>query len=120
MALTNLATKRVDLPHEPGQWLTVRMPSLHILDDAKQAQARKAFQLMAGVDLSQLKGLNSDRPAQAGPDYDWLTLLRRCVTAWSYPEPLTPDNLAELDAETVQVVMAALLPAESEGDRKNA
>ena len=120
MALTHRGTKRIDLEHEPGQWLDVRMPSLAILDRARVAQMRRTIEMMSGLDIAALKDLQSDNQTSNAPDYDWLTLLGACVTAWSYDEPVTPANVAELDGVTVKAVLAALLPVETEDERKNA
>ncbi len=119
--LTHKVTKRVDLPNEPDGWIEVRMPSLAILDKAREARSRKAIQLVQGMDLAQLKGLTTERQEQeTGADYDWQTLLQECVTAWSYAEPVTAENVAELDEPSVAAVLAVLLPRETEADRKNA
>lgn len=118
MALTHRITIRVDLQHEPGEWLEARMPSLDILDRAKQARSRKALELMAGIDMSQLRGMASDQPADTAQECDWQTLLRLCLTAWSYPDPLIPANIVELDEKTVAAIMSALLPTETEADVK--
>ena len=90
MALTGKIIKRVELPHEPGQWITVRMPSMLIFDQA-------------------LEG-----------DHRWLTFLTACIQEWSYEEPVTPDNIGELDPETVRVLSAALNGTEPDDASKNA
>ena len=73
--LTSKHQIRIDLPHEPGEWIEARKPSISML-------------LMGGVTT--------------------VTLLQTCITAWSYPEPVTPENIADLDVETAQVVARAL------------
>lgn len=120
MALTNKVTKRVELPHEEGQWIQVRMPGLLILDRAREARSRQAIKMMSGIDLAQLQTFKREATEDTGPDYDWQTLLTACITAWSYEDKVTPDNVAELDEQTVNAVMAALVPKPTEGDRKNA
>jgi len=118
VALTHRLTKRIDLPHEEGQWIEARMPSLAILDRAKEAKSRRAIAMMEGIDLRALQGLTGDQRTDT-PDYDPLTLLQACITGWSYEDPVTADNVAELDEVTVGVVMRALLPQEDTGERKN-
>lgn len=119
MALTHRIVKRVELEHEPGQWIQVRMPSLAILDRARQARSRQAIELVAGIDLSQLRPSASQASAASEPDYDWQVLLSGCILAWSYEDSVTPENVAELDAVTVRVLMAELVPTENEAERKN-
>lgn len=118
MALTNRIVRRVDLPHEPGQWVEIRMPSLGILDRAREVRSRRAIEMVAGIDLSQIKGASGERPARSGAEFDWLTLLAGCITAWSYADPVSAENVGELDEVTVSVLVEALLVAPSEADRK--
>lgn len=121
MALTNRVVKRIDLAHEPGQWLEVRLPSMAILDRARQARSRQAMEMMAGMDLSHFRDLRPQEPtASAEPDYDWQTLLASCLLAWSYDAPVTPENVAELDLATVRAALAVLVPQDSEAEQKNA
>ena len=84
--LTNKAQKRVELPHEPGEWVEVRMPSMLIMDKA------------------------SDGP------HPWLGLLTACIQAWSYDAEVTEETIGELDAETVQVLNGALLGTGRDAD----
>ena len=92
MALTNKIEKTVELPHEPGEWIKVRMPS--------------AFMSARASEMSLTDGT--------------LFLLEKCVLAWSYPDLLTRENLEELDNETVIVIRNALFPSIDEEERKNA
>lgn len=126
MALTHKVTTRIDLPHEPGQWIEARLPSKLILDRAEQARQRRAAQMARdfGADMFQaLRGLTVDaaeREAAPGDSVDWYTLLTDCITAWSYDEPVSADAIGGLDAETVDVVLAALLPRRrTDDERKN-
>lgn len=119
MALMHKVAKRIDLEHEPGAWIEARLPSQSILERARQAQSRKAIQMMAGIDLSLFRGFSTVERTEDAPEYDWLTLLQSCIVAWSYPDPVTAENIAELDAVSVAAVMAALLPIETEAQRKN-
>jgi hypothetical protein len=121
MALTNRVTKRVDLVHEPGQWVDIRMPSLAILDAAKVIGLHRMLESVKGLDLSQFERMQS-KPQESDPGsgYDWQTLLGACVVAWSYGEPVTPENIRELDEATVKALLALLVPLDTEADRKNA
>src|SRR3990172_11779280 len=118
--LTYRVIKRVDVEHEPGAWIEVRLPSLHILERAKQAKSKQSISLMSGIDVdfSRLQGFTAADQAER-LEYDWLTLLQACILVWSYEEPVTPENVAELDEVTVHAVLAVLLPRETEVTRKN-
>lgn len=87
--LTHKVIVHVDLPHEPGQWIEARKPSLAILNEVGDGQA--------GV----------------------INMLQRCITAWSYDEPVSNEMIGELDADTATVVLNALNEAKPEGERKN-
>lgn len=118
MALTHRIVKHIELAHERGEWIEVRMPSLSILDRARQAKARQAIEMMAGMDLSRYKDLapSESRESKASDTFDAHTLLSACILSWSYADPVTPDNVAELDGVTVEAVLAELVPGE--GDQK--
>lgn len=98
--LTNRVTRRIDLPHEPGQWVEARMPSMMIM-----AQARTAARL-AGVD-----------------DFDAFTyanhLLRACVTGWSYEAEVTAENIDEIDDTTAALVIGEITGTVEPGEQKN-
>ena len=83
--LTSKHLVRIDLPHEPGEWIEAHKPSIAML-------------LMEEVTT--------------------VTLLQQCITAWSYPDPVTPENIADLDVQTAQVVAQAL-GTTPEADTKN-
>jgi hypothetical protein len=112
--------KKVDLAE--GEWIEVRMPSLSILDKAKAAVTRRAIETMAGIDsaaFANMRGLaDQEVERSAADEYDWQTLLAACIVSWSYEDPLTPENVAELGPDTVAVLLAELLPRESAEERK--
>ena len=91
MAITSKLTRRVELPHEPGEWIEVRMPSLRILHGAQ--------------DEDQYKGM--------------MCMLSACITGWSYDEPVTEDNVWELDPKTAGVVLGELNVTATEVEEKN-
>lgn len=77
MALINSQDNRkIDIPHEPGQWVLVRPPTVA---DIRQASAESASEMQIGLDL-----------------------VMRLVVGWSYDEPVTPDAIDRLDLKTGQ------------------
>ena len=119
MPLTHKITRKFELPNEPGEWVEVRLPSLAILDRAREARSRKAIQMMAGIDFSQLKSFTPEgQTATWDATYDWQTLLIDCILAWSYPDPLTRENIGELDEVTVKLLVNVLVPADTEAKQK--
>lgn len=71
---TNRATRRVDIPHEPGQWVEITRLAWSEMP---------TFQLRA-----------TDLHAYIA------ALFAKAVTGWSYDVPPTPENLAYLDDTT--------------------
>lgn len=95
--LTSRVKKRIELPHEEGQWIDVRMPSVNMMTGVREAADNVALTI---------------------------AVLEKCIVAWSYTEedgtaiPVTPENVGDLDIETVRVVEAVLF-ARSEAEQKN-
>ena len=90
-------TKKLDLPHEPGEWVEIRPLSWR--------------QVNAIRDID---------------DENEITcyVLSQAIVGWSYGEPVTPETLDRLDAETAVFVIDKLRPGrqkkeEAEEDRKN-
>ncbi len=77
--LTNKVLTRVELPQEPGEWIEVRAPSFFIVQDCIGDEGT-----------------------------DWLKMFVKCITAWSYPDEVTPDNISELDTGTVTLLIGQL------------
>lgn len=92
MALTSQDIKRLDLPHEPGQWVDLRMPSLRM--------------------LHQMSKLDDSYESM-------VQLIASCVTGWSYDTPVSPESVWDLDAETAAVIGKALNPSKTEDEEKN-
>ena len=125
--LTKSITKRIELAHEPGYWIEIRPLSWRDLEGAKDARQHQAIQraIDLGSALKDLSGLAADRKddapvQQATADlYDVGYLLHRAIVDWSYGEPVTEEAIDSLDQQTVDVVLAELLPKTSEADLKN-
>jgi hypothetical protein len=71
MALLKPTTKRLDIPHEPGEWITIRR-------------------------LPSLGGLNADETAKGGTARleEYARFFLSAITSWSYPEPPSMDAIA--------------------------
>ncbi len=132
--LTSKVRERIELPHEPGEWIEIRQLSKYQLDEARE---RKAELNMAGsrrfIEFSVLrKQFEADTPPVEAPKPEteatdetpvtpepepdpliWLddfTLLKYGVVAWSYPDKVSMENIADLDEETVRYVAGKLAP----------
>lgn len=122
MPLTHKVIERYPLPVE-GEWVEMRMPSKAILDRARMVKAKQAISLMAGVDFGAIRSATAtaevdDASQEPGSAYDWILLFSECFTAWSFDEPVTKENIAELDEASVNYLLAQLFPAETVEERK--
>ena len=134
MALTKRLTRKIDIPHEPGEHLTIRQLGWRDLEAARQAQQRAAMRNVKDMGGDVLKVLRDARGqaeiAQADADpltaYDLGTLLHFGITGWSYtddegkPVPVTPDTIDQLDEKTARWAALAIVGAdEAEAAAKN-
>lgn len=122
---------KVQLPHEPGQWIEIKHLSATELQLCQKVRTDKALReladqadihntlqsvLNAGPDRAERKPTRADIHAQ----YDMATVLHLAVKGWSYQYPVNDENIDDLDRVTVEMLLDTLLPGtESEEDRKN-
>ena len=79
---------RVDIPHEPGEWMAFqRLSALEI-----ETRTRSGGDLATDTWVSMAVG---ERFALA------LRWVAECLVAWSYPEPVSEETCARLDAPTL-------------------
>ena len=91
MAITSLQRHKLDLPHEPGEWIELRQPSYFMFE--------KAWLDEGGM--------------------DWGIIFDQCILAWSYPVAVTPEYIRDLDAATVHALIQDMrLDHEPEADQK--
>lgn len=107
--LTRNITRRVPIPHEPGQWMELRRLSWTQLDQAKRARSDAAMKNLAdqpGEVRELMRDTASVRSAvvevERDPlaEYDVATLLALGIHAWSYDEPPIAEHFADLDPVT--------------------
>ncbi len=126
--LTKAITKRIELAHEPGEWIEVRPLSWRDLqgsrDEHSQTAIKKALDLGSALNgLSEMAAAQKKDAEPTNPKiedtYDVGYLLHRAIVDWSYGEPVTEEAVDSLDQTTVDVVLDDLLPKTSEADQKN-
>ena len=124
--LTAGIQKRIELEHEPGAWVTVRMLGYRALEAAREARTARAIrrardmgpELMASLPRGGGDGLVLETDPLE--EYDLNILLQEGIVAWSYAEPVNAETIGSLDEATAKVVARALLPqAETETARGN-
>lgn len=111
-------TVRIDLP-SPGEWVEVKRTLGR--NDRLTVSRRAGEAMRIIIDASGARRAEIDAVlAQELADY---AVLEVAIVRWSFPDPLTPENIRCLDDESLAVIKARLdelYPAErTETERKN-
>lgn len=118
-------TKTAEIPHEPGEWIEVKLLGWKELEAARRARMRQSFENIRemGPDLyRQMQESRSDNgPTDVMQQYDQGVVLERGIVGWSYGEPVTPETIGQLDPVTAEWAARTIVgaDAEREDDRKN-
>jgi hypothetical protein len=126
-------TRTVPLPSDPSITVTIGKLSWLQRQDARNVSQRASMKALAEMGgPSALKAFQVDAPENAAPVapdpfllHDTLTVLVCGVKAWSAPEPVNKETLADLgedDAEGLaRAILDLSLPSPTlDADRKNA
>jgi len=92
-------TVRIDLPAQ-GEWVEVRKR----LSRGDEIAIQRRLLTGAEVTASGLERLAAPEIIEAAE----FATLEVAIRAWSFPEPVTPDNIRRLDPESVAALKAAL------------
>lgn len=127
MAIVSKATKRIEVPHEPGQWMEIRKLSWRQLEAASDVATEAAMKRMkeAGPEMMAAlrKLVEGQVSGQQASNYDRHAVLKSGIAGWSYDEPVSDENIDLLDEETAKWAVDAILDLKkplSEEERKNA
>jgi hypothetical protein len=118
-------TKKLEIPGDVGQFLTIRQLNWVQLAEAKEARVEQMTRAM--VRLASVKDL-LPAPAAVAPSaemieasqdpeamHDKLTLLSYGVTAWTYEGPVDVERFDERTAEwAAREILAISIPSEVE------
>lgn len=134
MALTTSLTRKIDIPHEPGEFIVFRMPSWVDLETAREERTRKQFSNMRmtrevlGPDVIEEMRLENAKLQEAKEadtkaiavkrtaeevlgEFDKLLLLKTGIAGWSYDAPVSVEAISALDEQTAKwagLTLAAL------------
>jgi hypothetical protein len=127
MALTSSVVTRHEIPHEPGEWMRLRMLSWRELDLARQERVLAIARYHRSVGLDYLRDLQASAREPSADDngraaasptaddllasYDRGTLLRAGIVEWSYDPPVSPETIDALDEQTALWAARLLVPA---------
>ncbi len=106
MLITGI-TKRVEIPHEPGEWMEFKKLSWRQIEVAASVysdNALKRIKEMGGDLLASLRKLDSKEKEQAKdiPRYDKGTVLEAGIIKWSYNAKINKETIGELDEITAE------------------
>ena len=101
------AKEKLEIPHEPGEWIEVSPLTGGQMAEARVAYASRLLQRMIdrGADMSKIledvdTAEKDQTSAVANPTFDDDTLLKFAVQGWSYDVPPTEENILNLDYPT--------------------
>ena len=128
MALVDTKQK-VDIPHEPGEWLVIQKLNWRQLEIARDAATEKSFRNMRSMGADVVRHLQrmvddpeAERAAQGKKAYDQACVLEAGIADWSYDAKVSKKTIEQLDtitADWAYDAIVALNQPRSEDDRKN-
>lgn len=126
MALVSGITKRVDIPHEPDEWMEFRKLSWRQMELANEIAMEDSLKRVKSLGGDMLKALRESATQQNQPEgqqYDRAAVLQAGIVRWSYDAEVTNENIDLLDEETAVWAFGEILELNAprdEADRKNA
>ena len=119
--LVRSATKRLEIPHEPGEFMTIRRLSWSQLDLASETASLANFDRISRMGPEMVAALRQTAEGEADEIgmYDKATVLHLGITEWSYDATVTPDNIDMLDQQTAEWAFREILKLNSDTDSKN-
>ena len=103
MALVSDIVKRLDIPHEDGEWVEIRKLSWRQLELAAEIQTEdslKRIKQMGGEMVQAMREMASDQERESAQQYDRAAILQAGIVRWSYEAEVTKENIDLLDEET--------------------
>ena len=126
MALVNNITKRLEIPHESGEWMEIKKLSwaqLEAASDVASMAAMERIGKMGGDVIAAIKGATADQERPPGSEYDKAAVLKSGILRWSYDAKVTTDTINQLDKETADWAFEQILglnKPRTEEETKNA
>ncbi len=124
MLISNQA-QRVDIPHEPGEWMEIKKLSWRQLVLAADIQTDETISRLKKIGGDLFKSLKSEQTKQeADPalQYDRGFVLEAGISKWSYEAEVNKENIEKLDEETAKWAFEAITGLNkplTEEERKN-
>lgn len=107
MLISKVAAIRIPIPHEQGEWMEFAPLSWSMkrvaIETAQMNSVQRVKGMFEGFSEAAMKafgGRTIPDDAKQSDELDQHYTLSRCITAWSYPDEVTLENIGDLDAET--------------------
>lgn len=127
-------TERFPIPHEPGEWVELRQLGYIALQKCAAPKEQEALakaralgaeflqtvEQLSAADRAKVDAASGD--AVKAAEYDQAAMLVASISAWSYGEPPTAENIARLDKRTADFIFERCLALyeKDESDRVKA
>ena len=114
--LISKATRKIDLPHEEGEWIEVRDLTRKEINEARRLKTASTIKDFKDI-MEMFAGREIDPTVkQTTESFDIDYVLETAIVGWSYGE-FNQDDVARLDRKTAEYVARDLLGIEEEGER---
>jgi hypothetical protein len=109
----------IDLPHEPGAWVRVKILSHTEIDEAKAERLKSVVRGLGDWTPELRKEMREGRDQVASAatvkdprnDYDKSYVLRHAVVGWSYyQDDPSDEDIDALDPETADLIFDRVVP----------
>ena len=101
--VSETSIKKVDVPHEDGEWFEIAPLSWAELETARRLKTDDAIKTAAMFDAETLRGMQTTSeaaPASPSDGLDMASVLEAGIKRWSYSDPVSPENIKRLDEPT--------------------
>jgi 23S rRNA U2552 (ribose-2'-O)-methylase RlmE/FtsJ len=125
MLISNQA-QRVDIPHEPGEWMEIKKLSWRQLVLAADIQTDETISRLKKIGGDLFKSLTTEKAKQetdSSLKYDRGFVLEAGICRWSYDADVNKENIEKLDEQTAKWAFDAITGLNkplTDEERKNA
>jgi hypothetical protein len=119
-------TRKVDIPHEPGEWVEIKKLSWRQLTLAADIQTDETIARLKKMGGDLFKSLSNEKAKQeVNPalQYDRGFVLEAGISRWSYDAEVNKKNIESLDEQTAAWLFEEILDLNepmTDEERKNA
>lgn len=112
MALVTDIVRRVDIPHETGEWMELKRLSWRQLEKAEEIQSDSLLpkmKKMGGDIINALQEVGKKQEQDLTAKYDKGAVLGWGIVSWSYDAEVNEGNIDALDEKTANWAFREIL-----------